>query len=199
MHFYFPQDKFCYEKKCKCKDKEGSNSPCYNNSVIFYVAYCQFLWSGLVVITAKPFKKPVYTNITLFIFIIIIFCYVFYIMIYNDAFSSRVVGLTYFPDDDFLKYYNKTEYEEYKDIIPHLGMPFKYYLCIFCFLNFIVCLIYEKVIVSYLIRKWSKKVYDKNKEKLRKEDIEPTLDLIYDVKTYVKENSKKRRETLIQN
>ena len=64
MDFYFPDSKFINSRNCKKQD-------CLDNSMIFYVSFAQFLFSGLVLVTAAPFKKRIYTNYTLFIFVII--------------------------------------------------------------------------------------------------------------------------------
>ena len=113
-------------------------------------------------------------------------------------FFRNRLNLTYFPDDELLQYYNKTEKYD-KETLPKIFLPFKYYIVLYCLINFFVCLFFEKVVVAWLIKKWSKKEYNKNKERIRKDDIEPTLELIYDVKNYVKEHSIKRHISIIKN
>ena len=62
----------------------------------------------------------------------------------------------------------------------------------FCFLNLVICFIFEKFIVSCLIKVWSKHVFKKNQNTLKRIDFEATLNLINDVKNYVRENKKKK-------
>ena len=180
MNIFFPESDFKKERKCK----EGEEKfPCLDNSIIFYVSFCQYLFVGLVLITAAPFKKKIYTNIPLFIFVILCFIYVFYIIFYLDIFSEKKINVISFPDEN----------EEIKKKL-NIGLNFKYYVMIYCILNFFICLFFEKVIVAYLIKIWSKKQYKKNAKTIQKTDIEPTLNLINDVKNYVKEHEKKRKK-----
>ena len=160
----------------KCKDNERNQIPCLDNSIVFYITFGQFLFAGLVLITAAPFKKNIYTNIPLFLFVIIAFIYVFYIMFYNDPFSKNQIKIIEIP----------------KDEEPLLSIPFKYYIMGFCFLNLVICFIFEKFIVSCLIKVWSKHVFNKNQNTLKRVDFEATLNLINDVKNYVRENKKKK-------
>ena len=202
MDFYFPKTEFRSFRTCKIKDKDKEimicqildKDPdckgCLDNSMIFYVSFAQYLFSGLVLVTAAPFKKKIYTNCTLFIFVIICFIYVFYIIIYTDYFSRRLLHLIPFPDDTS---------NIYKDVkgdgnksLPNIKMPFKFYVVLYCLVNFLVCLFFEKVVVSSLIKIWSKRQFDKNEKEMRKTEIEPTLNLINDVKNYVREHEKKR-------
>ena len=180
MNIIFPESSFKTERKCK----EGEDKlPCLDNSIIFYISFCQYLFVGLVLITAAPFKKRIYTNIPLFIFVILCFTYVFYIMFYLDIFSEKKLKILSFPDEN----------EEIRKKL-NIGINFKYYVMVYCILNFLICLFFEKVIVAYLIKIWSKKQYKKNEKTLRKTDIEPTLNLINDVKNYVREHEKKRKK-----
>ena len=84
-----------------------------------------------------------------------------------------------FPDDD-------------KEIIDlQIGLPFKYYVVIYCLLNLAICFFFEKVVVSYLIKYWSKREFMKNQKTMKKIDTEVKLNLINDVKNYVSEHKKK--------
>jgi cation-transporting ATPase 13A3/4/5 len=167
-------------RKCKTiEDNEEKQKPCLDNSMVFYVSFCQYLFVGLVLITAAPFKKRIYTNIPLFLFVIVCFIYVFYIIIYNDKFSYNRIKIMGFPDDD-------------KEIIDlQIGLPFKYYVAIYCLLNLAICFFFEKVVVSYLIKYWSKREFKKNQKTMKKIDTEVKLNLINDVKNYVREHKKK--------
>jgi magnesium-transporting ATPase (P-type) len=204
MDFYFPNNKiFQYSRKCKGKDepcnpkKDKHCKDCLDNSMIFYVSFAQYLFSGLVLVTAAPFKKRIYTNITLFIFVIICFFYVFYIIIATDIFSRKYLHLIPFPDDKHNFYTNVKEDEFNDDQLPKIKIPFKYYVTIYCLINFIVCFFFEKVIVSSLIKVWSRKQFNKNEKEIRKIEIEPTLNLINDVKNYVREHEKKKARNKI--
>ena len=200
MDFYFPMKEFSFSRKCKGKDgscnpeKDKDCKDCLDNSMIFYVSFGQYLFSGLVLVTAAPFKKRIYTNITLFTFVVICFIYVFYIIIFTDGFSRKYLHLIPFPDDRHNIYDNVKEDEFSDDQLPKIKLPFKYYVAIYCLINFCVCLFLEKVIVSLCIKIWSKKQFNKNEKQIRKTEIEPTLNLINDVKNYVREHEKKAKK-----
>ena len=169
MDFYFPKTDFLNSRTCQSKnkdkmlcdslDKDKDCKDCLDNSMIFYVSFAQYLFSGLVLVTAAPFKKRIYTNLTLFIFVIISFIYVLYIIIYTDYLSRRLLHLIPFPDDNFHKY--KHAKGDNKEEPSHdIKMPFKFYAVIYCLVNFLVCLFFEKVVVSLLIKIWSKRQFD---------------------------------------
>ena len=185
MDFFFPDSKFKNSRNCKKQD-------CLDNSMIFYVSFAQFLFSGLVLVTAAPFKKRIYTNHTLFIFVIICFIYVLYIIIFTDYISRNLLHLIPFPDDTLNIYQNVKKDD--KSNLPKLKIPFKFYVAMLSILNFFVCLFFEKVVVSLLIKIWSKKQFNKNEKEMRKTEIEPTLNLINDVKNYVREHEKKKNK-----
>ena len=189
MDYYFPKTEFKDSRNCKSK------KDCLDNSMIFYVSFAQYLFSGLVLVTAAPFKKKIYTNYTLFIFVIISFFYVFYIIIFNDYLSRRLLHLIPFPDDRSNKYEDVKGDGDRK--LPNIKMEFKFYVVIFCLVNFFVCLFFEKVVVSFLIKIWSKRQFDKNEKEMRKTEIEPTLNLINDVKNYVREHEKKKPKKIL--
>ena len=200
MDFFFPTSEFIFSRNCKSKnrekmlcqtlDKDIDCKDCLDNSMIFYVSFPQYLFSGLVLVTAAPFKKRIYTNYTLFIFVIICYLYVLYIIIFTDYISRRLLHLIPFPDDTS---------NIYKDVkgdgnksLPNIKMPFKFYVVLYCLVNFLVCLFFEKVVVSFLIKIWSKNQFNKNEKEMRKTEIEPTLNLINDVKNYVREHERNK-------
>ena len=177
MNLLFPENKFPKARNCHNKDI------CLDNSLIFYISFCQYLFSGLVYINATPFKKKVYSNILLFIFIILSFSYIFYIILYNDKFSKNYLKIIGFPDEKDIK-----GDIDNKDDIPNFGIKFKFYLCIYCFINFLFSLFFEKIIVKCLTRKWLSKQHSKNKNQLLNKEIELQLNVINDIKLYDKEN-----------
>ena len=175
MNYLFSENKFPNGRNCKNKDI------CLDNSIIFYISFCQYLFSGIVFINSTPYKKKLYSNILLFIFLILSFSYTFYIILYNDIFSRKYLKIIGFPDD-------KDEKGDINDMnkIPNFGIKFKFYLCIYCFINFIICLIFEKIIVKCLTLKWLSKQHNTNKKKMQKNETELKLNIINDIKIYDK-------------
>ena len=196
VHYFFPKDIFMCSRDCKGDvnqpenaDKENKIKDCLDNTIIYHVSYCQYLFTGLVLVSAAPFKKKMYSNLTLFIFSIICFIYIFYIIIFNDPFSKKYLHLIPFPDDNF-NINKNTRGEGIK--LPTPKVPFKYIVALFCLLNFVLCLFVEKVIVSKIIKFWSKKEFEKQEKEIRKTELEPTLNLINDVKNYVREHERNK-------
>ena len=85
-----------------------------------------------------------------------------------------------FPDDNFR---NKDEV-----IQPTYYISFKYYLMIYVFINFLICIFFEKVVSHYIIRKWLKNRLRQKQMKIQKEEIEPNLNLLNEIKNYAKAN-----------
>ena len=196
VHYFFPKNIYVCSRDCKgeinqtSKKKSERIKDCLDNTIIYHVSFCQYLFTGLVLVSAAPFKKKIYTNRTLFIFSIICFIYIFYVIIINDYFSKHFLHLMPFPDDKH-NIYTNTRGEKFN--IPDPKIPFKYYVVLFCLSNFIITLFIEKVIVSKIIKHWSKKEFERQKKEIRKTEIEPTLNLINDVKNYVRENKKNKK------
>jgi len=85
-----------------------------------------------------------------------------------------------FPDDNF---------RNESDIIkPTYYISFKYYLMIYVFINFLICIFFEKVVSHYIIRKWLKNRLRQKQMKIQKEEIEPNLNLLNEIKNYAKTN-----------
>ena len=120
MDYLFDKNKFPNARNCLNKDI------CIDNSLIFYISFCQYLFTGLVFINSTPYKKKVYSNILLFIFIILSFSYTFYIILYNDKFSRKYLKIIGFPDEKDIKGDINNEND-----IPNFGIKFKFYLCFY--------------------------------------------------------------------
>ena len=181
LNLFFPKNDSKYEKYRKCSKGPKSNEDnCIENSVLFLISYPQYLFVGLVLITAAPFKKNFYSNIFLLIYIIIIFIYVFYIIFHGDYLTKKWLLLMEFPDDNFR---NKDEVIE-----PTYYISFEYYLMIYVFINFLICIFFEKIVSHYIIRKWLKNRLRQKQMKIQKEEIEPNLNLLNEIKNYAKAN-----------
>ena len=179
LYLFFPTSDPRYDKYRKCsKGPKSYEENCIENSVLFLISYPQFLFVGLVLITAAPFKKNIYSNLILFIYIIIAFIYCFYIIFHGDYLTKNWLLLMEFPDDSF---------RDENDIIePTYYMSFKYYLMIYDFINFLVCLFLEKIVSHNIIRKWLINRMKLKQMKIQKEEIEPNLNLLNEIKNYTK-------------
>ena len=183
LNLFFPKTDSRYEIYRKCSKGPKSNEDnCLENSILFLISYPQYLFVGLVLITAAPFKKNLYSNLILFTYVIIIFLYCFYIIFHGDFLTKKWLLLMEFPDDNFR---NKNEV-----IKPTYYISYKYYLMIYVFFNFLMNLFFEKVVSHYIIRRWITKKMKEKQRKIQKEEIEPNLNLLNEIKNYTKTMNK---------
>lgn len=86
-----------------------------------------------------------------------------------------------FPDDNF---------RNGEIIKPSYFISFKYYLMIYVFLNFLFCLFFEKIVSHNIIRKWLRNRMKLKQMKIQKEEIEPNLNLLNEIRNYTKTMNK---------
>ena len=86
-----------------------------------------------------------------------------------------------FPDDSF---------KNDGVIEPTYYISFKYYLMIYVFINFLICLFFEKIVSHNIIRKWLIHRMKEKQMKIQKEEIEPNLNLLNEIKNYNKNLNK---------
>ena len=181
------KDNFCDGKECKngdnfrlCTDfDEDYDDNCIDNSVIFYISFAQLLILCIVFSKGKPFKKSIFHNIWLFIFSIALFIYSEYIVFYVDLFSEKVIEIIPFPDDSFY-------FDEHTK--PKYHMQFKFYVMIIILVNFIVCLIIEKILLPKMNKYWNKMRMDSLKKRVENDRVhEADLNLINNIQNYVKQ------------
>ncbi len=181
LNLFFPKSDPIYEKFRSCsKSPKTCEDNCLENSVIFLVSYPQYLFVGLVLITAAPFKKNIHSNLILLIYIIVIFIYCFYIIFHGDYLTKNWLLLMEFPDDNFRDDVTK----------PTYFIAFKYYLMIYVFINFLFCLFFEKIVSHNIIRKWLRNRMKEKQMKIQKEEIEPNLNLLNEIRNYTKTMNK---------
>ena len=179
LNFFFPKNEMKQENYWNCaKSPKTCEDNCIENSVLFLISYPQFLFIGLVFITAAPFKKNIYSNIVLFIYIIVVFIYCFYIIFHGDLLTKKWLLLLEFPDDPFRK--------DTDAMTPKYFIPFKYYLMVYVFVNFLICLFFEKIVSANIIRKWLVHRMKEKQLKIQKEEIEPNLNLLNEIRNYTK-------------
>lgn len=180
LNYFFPKSNLQYEKFRICtKGPKTDEDNCIENSVLFLISYPQFLFVGLVLITAAPFKKNIYSNVILLIYIIVIFIYCFYIIFHGDYLTKKWLLLREFPDDNFRK-------DDY--VAPVNYISFKYYLMGYVFINFLISLFFEKRISNFIIKKWLMNRMKEKQMKIEREEIKPNLNLLNEIRNYTKVN-----------
>ena len=171
------------------EDEDIYYQECIDNSTNFYISFSQYLILAVVFCTGRPFKKNIFHNYGMFIFSIIGFIYAEYIVFYVDYFSRKWIYISAYPDDPFVNYYILKE--EQKNTF---ATPFKYYIMGIIVINFIACLIIEKMILPSCYKCWRRRKMDKLREELKLNgENEATLKLINNVKNYIREQQKNKK------
>ena len=158
---------------------------CIDNSTNFYISFAQYLILAVVFCKGKPFKKSIIYNIPMFIFSIIGFIYAEYIVFYLDKFSKEWMMLVPYPDDSF----------EDLHVKPKYILEFKYYIMLIIVINFFFCLFIEKILIPKCNKCWRNRKMKRLQRKLELEQEsanEADLNLINEVKNYIKETKQRR-------
>ena len=118
-----------YENTCETEGEDVS--PCEDNSVFFLISHFQYLTTALAFSVSKPFRKAIYTNWLLMVYLVAVFFYSIWITINCDSWSKDLFDLFTFPKKNF-----------------------KYYLFIVICINFVVSIFCEWVIMGYIRNCW---------------------------------------------
>ena len=170
------------------EDEDIYYQECIDNSTNFYISFAQYLILAVVFCTGKPFKKNIFHNYGMLIFSVIGFIYAEYIVFFVDYFSRNWIYISAYPDDPFVNYYILNE--EQKNTF---ATPFKYYIMGIIVINFIACLIIEKMILPSCYKCWRRRKMEKLREELKLNgENEATLNLINNVKNYIREQQKNK-------
>ena len=171
------------------EEEEDQYQECIDNSTNFYISFAQYLILAVVFCTGKPFKKSIFYNYGMLIFSIIGFIYAEYIVFYVDAFSRNLIHISPYPDDPFYDGYYLSIIDP--DSKERHAIKFKYIIMVLIIVNFIICLIIEKVIVPKCNRIWRRHKMNKLTKQLELDtDKIADLNLINTVKNYIREQKK---------
>ena len=143
--------------------------PCYDNTVLFSISNAQYLLTAVAFSMSKPFRKPIYTNPLLTIFIMLTITLSLYIVVNNDWITNEYLYLIPFDGDDF----------------------YKYYIIAIIVLNLAIAYFTEAVIVPFFKKKWNDRQLRKMAKKISKAESEYNLNMINEVKNFAKEREKK--------
>ena len=100
----------------------------YNNSLIFYISNYQYLIIAISFSITYPFKKNIFTNILLIVYLLSGFSYFTYIFFTPDNFSLKLLNLIFFP-----------------------SYIFRTTFIVVCFLNLISSYLCESYLVPFVI------------------------------------------------
>ena len=85
----------------KEKWNQKNNNYGYNNTIIFLMSNMQYLISVISFSITYPFKKNIFNNLLLILFLLFCFIYFTYMIVNPDDFSLHFLNLNYFPSFSF--------------------------------------------------------------------------------------------------
>ena len=86
--------------KCNINIK-GGIVPCYVNTGLFFISTIQYLLFALVFSISKPFRKPIYTNYPLLLYLIVVLVYTTLMLFYNNKVTPSEMGLLEIKGNEF--------------------------------------------------------------------------------------------------
>ena len=139
-----------YERDCELDEESGDVVPCVDNSVYFLISHFQYLTCAIAFSVSKPFRKGLYTNIWLMIYLVLIYFYSIWITVYCDDWSRNLFTLTEF---------------EHKN--------FEFYLFAVCCVNFVVSIAAEWGILACVRTCWENRTIKKYMKNVRDHIADP--------------------------
>ena len=110
------------------KEWSKLSSENYNNTLIFYISNYQYLITAISFSITYPFKRNIFSNTLLIVYLISGFSYFTYILFTQDNFSLKLLNLIFFP-----------------------SYIFRTTFIFVCFLNLISSYLCESYLVPYII------------------------------------------------
>ena len=196
--YHILRNHYDFENICDFDDNENP-LPCHENTIFFLIAHFQYLTLALAFSVSKPFRKPIYTNIPLMIYLVLIYFYSIWITINCDDWSANlfvIYDLKYRgvedddddeeeegdeeddngdddeegDDDDRLRNLEEEENDEDSDIIPG-GDKMKYYLFLIIGINTIVNICLEWFLMKLVRNCYENKLIKDYKRELEQEKL----------------------------
>ena len=132
---------------------------CYDNTIIFLISNVQYLISAIAFSISYPFKKGIFSNYFLVLWLFISFSYSSYLIISPDSYSRNLLDLVTIPN-----------------------YLFRFILLSLAFLNFITCILCEKYLVPFITKRYRQYKYDNLKKGIEGKQIEYNLNQITKIK-----------------
>jgi magnesium-transporting ATPase (P-type) len=148
--------------KCNINIK-GGIVPCYVNTGLFFISTIQYILFAFVFSISKPFRKPIYTNYPLLIYLIGVLVYTALMLFYNNKVTPSEMGL-----------------------LEIKGNEFKIGIASICVVSIIFGLVVEYVVVPWCIKVYNGSGNGKGKEKGKERMMkEIESDIIQEVKNNI--------------
>jgi cation-transporting ATPase 13A3/4/5 len=182
--YHILRNHYKFENTCKF-DINDDPIPCHENTIFFLITHFQYLTANLAFSISKPFRKPIYTNWPLMIYLLIVYFYSIWITINCDDWSAKLFNIYDLKykghvddddDDDDGEEENDEEEEENDDddgeneIIPG-GDKMKYYILLIVGINMIVNIFFEWVVMKFVNNYYGKKLIRDYKKEVEEEKI----------------------------
>ena len=194
--YYILRNHYEFENICDFEEHENP-TPCHENTIYFLISHFQYLTAALAFSVSKPFRKPIYTNIVLMLYLLIIYFYSIWITINCDDWSSKVFNiydLKYKDEEDNEpdEVYNEDKSEdndlenidenerESNDVIDEDedfedsniisgGDKMKYYILLIIGVNIIINIFFEWFVMKFVNNYYRNKLIKDYKREVEKE------------------------------
>ena len=178
--YYYLKHKFMWENLC-IVGEEGDPEPCPENTIIYIINQFQLIFSAITLYKSKPFRRSILTNKILMLYLATGIIFTIYITIFDnerlkyafDLFDFEMYEEESKNNDEIIDKNHKRGGKHYYMI--------KYYLLIISFINMIVTVLFEWVIVGIAKNYWWKKKSQKYKEKIKNEKSEGLTKSSYNI------------------
>ena len=97
--FYILKHYFPWNHHCGFDEDDWPNS-CHANTILFLISLYQFFAIALSFIVTKPFKKDLYTNWPLLIYLAVFYFYFIWLTVNCDTVSRTIFGIYYYEIED---------------------------------------------------------------------------------------------------
>ena len=184
--YHILRNHYNFENICDF-DEDDNPLPCHENTIYFLIAHFQYLTLALAFSVSKPFRRPIYTNLPLMIYLVLIYFYSIWITINCDDWSANlflIYDLKYRGEDDYddeeegeneddggrlrnlQENEENEEEEEDSNIIPG-GDKMKYYILLIIGINMIV-----NIVIEWFVMKLVRNCYENKLIKNYKREVE---------------------------
>ena len=149
-----------YENVCDPDDEGTEILACPENTAVFLISNAEYFISAVAFSISKPFKAPIYTNYFLTLFMILALVYSTIIILWPHKYICKIFQLYSF-DNPRDSYYDERrddfdEEEEFEELYYSYKNPnIKYFILAFAILNFVIALIFERLIVPAFTKIWN--------------------------------------------
>lgn len=162
-----------------CYSEDEWVTACEDNTVFFLISNTQYLSVAIAFCVAKPFRRAVYTNWMLVLYLAVVFGYTAWVVLNCDEFSMWLFTLYSFDEID-------------KD--------FKYYLFLVICVNGVVAIGFEWIVMKWVRGCWERYVINKYRiriNEMKREDEDEDEVKIYEMQRvfyWDRRNKKKEKE-----